>query len=366
MERSPLALGLLLPLAACAGGLGDLSRAHDPCTLITAAEATPYVGPLAVPPYRASDGAADAGGDQCVYRGRDGRLVTVRPTWSGGHMIGQVLKAPGAVMGALAKGAPGLDSMTHMVMKPEAGPWDQATWIPGGSLFATKGERQIQVDVSAASGDESDAKALAGIAMPRFEHPLAYDGSKAVALVPKPRPHPARACDLVPRAAVEAAIGPTDGAATSDDPERSCTWKVRTAEGERSYPVQVVWEGGAKSYQMLVHGLSSVSGMFGVPSSATATLDTMKPPPEMQAAIGGLMKMVSGSSEGGGAGSAPGAPTKVGFSTDTTLKGPWDHAALVHGTQLVAVRGDAFVGMSLVSADYEKAKALLAAICSRL
>jgi hypothetical protein len=56
----------------------------------------------------------------------------------------------------------------------------------------------------------------------------------------------------------------------------------------------------------------------------------------------------------------------VGFATDTTLKGPWDRAALLHGTQLVAVRNDAFVGMSLVSADLDKAKALLGAICERL
>jgi hypothetical protein len=61
-----------------------------------------------------------------------------------------------------------------------------------------------------------------------------------------------------------------------------------------------------------------------------------------------------------------GAAAKVGFATDTTLKGPWDRAALLHGTQLVAVRNDAFVGMSLVSADLDKAKALLGAICERL
>ena len=30
--------------------------------------------------------------------------------------------------------------------------------------------------------------------------------------------------------------------------------------------------------------------------------------------------------------SAPGAVTTVGFKYDTTLKGPWDRAALLHGT----------------------------------
>jgi len=56
----------------------------------------------------------------------------------------------------------------------------------------------------------------------------------------------------------------------------------------------------------------------------------------------------------------------VGFKTDTALKGPWDNAALLHGTQLVAVKHDVFVGMTLTSADYDRAKALLSAICSRL
>lgn len=378
MIRLALAVMALLPLAACGGGddtatsllrkavAADAlaSRAHDPCTLIAAHEAEPYVGPLATPPYRASDGAADVGGDQCLYRGRDGRAVTVRPEWSGGQMIGQVLQLPGKIMGQLAKGAPGLDSLTNKVMTPEPGPWDQATWIPGGSLFASKGETQVQVDVSGASGKEADALALATIAMPRFGHPLQYDGAKAVAAAPKPRPHPAHACDLVSRAEVEAAIGPTDGSPISDSPETSCTWRVRTAQGERSYPVEVVWEGGAKNYQMLVHGMSMVGGVMGAPSSSP--LDTMKLPPQMQQVMGGLMKMVSGGSEGGGPGSAPGAVATVGIRTDTTLTGPWDHAALLHGTQLIAVRGDAFVGMSLVSADYEKAKALLGAICSRL
>jgi hypothetical protein len=65
-------------------------------------------------------------------------------------------------------------------------------------------------------------------------------------------------------------------------------------------------------------------------------------------------------------GKAPGASSTVGFRTDTTLTGPWDNASLLHGTQLIAVRHDVFVGMGLQSADYEKAKALLAAICSRL
>jgi hypothetical protein len=115
---------------------------------------------------------------------------------------------------------------------------------------------------------------------------------------------------------------------------------------------------------MLKHSMATVGGVMGTPSSSP--LDTMKLPPQMQATIGGMMKMIGGGSGAGGAKAAPGAVATVGFRTDTTLAGPWDNAALLHGTQLIAVRHDVFVGMSLQSADYEKAKALLAAICSRL
>ena len=188
-------------------------------------------------------------------------------------------------------------------MKRETGPWDQATWIPGGSLFASSGETQVQVDVSGASGNEADALALAGIAMPRFGHPLEYDGAKAVAAAPRPRAHPAHACDLVSRADVESAIGPLTAPPRSDSPESGCTWQTASPQGTRTYAVEFVWDGGQKNYAMLTHGMAM----------------PMNLPPQAK---------------------------------DTTLKGPWDHAALLHGTQLLAVRHDVFVGMTLTSADY--------------
>ncbi len=380
MHRLILAAAFALPLVACGGGDdtttsflrkaiaagASSSSTHDPCSLMSGAEAGPYVGQLASPPYRASDGVADAKGDECMYHGKDGRQVSLRPEWEGGALIGNVLQGiPNALGGVLGKGAPGLDSMAHMVMKPETGgPWDNATWIPSGALFATKGPTQVQVDVSGGSGRESDALAIATIAVPRLEHPLDYDGAKAVALAPKPPSHPAHACDLVPRAAVEAAIGRLDGAPTSDAPETECTWHVSTAQGERTYAVEFVWQGGGKNYRMLTHGMSMVGGLLGAPSSSP--LDSMTLPPNVQSMVGGFMRSLAGSSEGGGPGSATGAVATVGFKTDTALKGPWDNAALLHGTQLLAVRHDVFVGMQLVSADYDKAKALLGAICSRL
>lgn len=358
-----------LPLLAMMafGACGQDEASHDPCTLLSADEAAPFVGPLVSPPYRSSDGAADLRGDECTYRGRDGRQIAVRPTWSGGAIAKGVLRGVPGVLGSVMRkgGVQGADTLINRVMQQApAGPWDHATWIPGGSLFATKGDAEVSIDVSGASGEEKDALALGRVIVPRFGHPLHYDGAKAVTLAPKPPAHPATACDLIPRSEVEAAIGSVEGAPASDSPETSCTYRVVTADGERSYPVEFVWQGGQKSFTMLKHGMAMVGGLIGAPTSTP--LDTLRPPPQMQAAIGGLMKMIGGAPGKSGATAAPPAAATIGFRTDTTLKGPWDSAMLLHGTQLIAVRHDVSVGIGLMSADYEKAKALLAAICGHL
>ncbi len=354
--KRPLSIWMAATLCAGCGGM-QIATTHDPCTLLAAAEAEPYVGPLAVPPYRTSDGAADARGDQCLYRGRDGREITVRPMWHGGRAVGQVLQGvPAALGGVLSKADPGFDTLVHRVMQPgPAGPWDQTTWIPGGSLFASKGDAQVSIDMSGASGQKEDALALARIIMPRFVRPLAYDGAKAVALAPRPKAHPAAACDLVPRAEVEAAIGPLAAAPSSESPPTLCMYRVTAAEGDRTYPVEFTWQGGQKSYRMLTHDMATVAGILGTPASTP--LDTMHPSAGMGAAISGLMKMVTGSA---------GAAATEGVRTDTALTGPWDHAALLHGTLLMAVKGDVLVGINLAAADYEKAKALLGVICAQL
>ena len=264
-----LVTGSSVGLAAC-----STAQTPDPCALLSASDALPYVGPLTSPPYRTSDGAADVRGDQCMYRGKDGRQITVAPDFSGGGTTAgsSVQNAAGIVGGALnkASGSGAGDTMAHRVVKAEiAGPWDKATWIPGGSLFASKGTRSVQIDVSGASGKEADALALAKIIVPRFDHPLSYDGAKAVALAPKPHAHPANACDFIPRADVEAAIGPLAGAPKSDSPETSCTYRVATAKGERDYVVEFVWQGGQKNYTMLKHQMATVGEAMGggMPSS---------------------------------------------------------------------------------------------------
>ena len=337
----------------------SLAAAQDPCTLLSASEAQRFVGDLETPPYRYDGTRASTTGNACIYRGRDGREIQINPSASGGADVGSALEdIPNKMGAALEKrGATGLDSMGHRVIqKMSDGPWDKASWIPGGSLFVTKGDAMVQVDVSGSSGKKEDAIAIATLAMPRLGNPLDYDGAKAVAAAPKPRAHPANACDFMTREEVESAIGKLSGDPMAGPDGSACTYTVETAHGTQTYPVNYEWEGGAKNYTMQKNSAATMSSAFGMPS--TGKLDSMKLSGKQGEMIGALMKVASG----GSMTTAPGAASTEGFRTDTTLAGPWDHAMLQHGTQLMAVRHDTFVLIMLTSADYPHAKALLAAI----
>ena len=177
----------------------DRASAPDPCAYLAAGEAESFIGKLKMPPYRATDdGMGDVNGDHCMYMGADGRQLLVRAGANSG--AGKIIQGvPNMLGSALAKaGMGGMDSTAHRVMADTKGPWDQATWIPGGSLFVTKGDMEGQVDVSGSSGQQKEAVAVATLMVPRFGHPLDYDGAKAVAMAPKPKPHPASACDFLP------------------------------------------------------------------------------------------------------------------------------------------------------------------------
>jgi hypothetical protein len=336
--------------------------AGDPCTLLSGAEASKYIGNLATPAYRATDSGPNVRGDVCIYRSRDGRVLRISQNSGGGDFAGTLEDVPKKLGAALSQhGAKGADTMANRVMQQvPKGSWDKVTWIPGGSLFATKGDGTVVIDVSGASGKQSDALAIATTIFPRIGHPLAYNGASAVALVPKAPAHPANACDVVSRAEVEAAIGTLAGAPTPDSTGSGCTYRVETSHGTRNYPVEYVWHDGARNFNAVKHSMATVSGLMKV--SGASALDSLKPTGQMGEMMGGLMKMVTG----GSMTTAPGAVATVGFKNDTTLTGPWDSAMLYHGTQLMATRHDAMVTINLTSADYEHSKALLAAISRKL
>jgi hypothetical protein len=340
----------------------DRASAPDPCAYLAAGEAESFIGKLKMPPYRATDdGMGDVNGDHCMYLSADGRQLLVSAGANSG--AGKIIQGiPNMLGGALGKaGAGGMDSTAHRVMADTKGPWDEATWIPGGSLFVTKGDMEAGVDVSGSSGQQKEAVAVATLMVPRFGHPLDYDGAKAVAMAPKPKSHPASACDVLPTSSVEAAIGALSSVPEADPDGTTCKYHVASDKGSRTYTVEYVWQGGRKNYNMLVHGMSTLGSVMGG-SIPMGGLDSIPGDSNTRKMLGGLMKMVGG----GDSKAATGAVMQVGLKTDTMLKGPWDNASLQHGTQLLAVKNDVMVGMDLQSADYNKAKALLTAICEKL
>lgn len=307
----------LVGLSALAAAIGSTTTTQDPCSLLSAAEAKAYVGTLASPPYRASGDPAtpNVAGEVCVYRGADGRVLTVEPDWTGGKDMAGAQTTVTSSASSLSKST-GMSAGTKVAQQDSTGAWDQATWYPNGALFLVKGNVGIIIDVAGASGQKGDAYAIARTVLPRIAHPLAYDGAKAVALAPKPFKHPANACDLVSRTSVEGAIGPLSGAPVPDSSGTGCTYHVATAQGSRTYKVEFAWEGGEKNYNMLAHGPAMMSGMLGTPASTP--MDTMKTTGTMGAMMSGMMKMVTGAPKT----QAAGAPSTVGFNTDTTLQGP--------------------------------------------
>jgi hypothetical protein len=347
----------LLPFLTRAGA------ASDPCTLLSASEAQAYVGALAAPPFRADDnGAANTRGSSCVYRGSAGKQISLEWNASGAQEAGNITESVPNTLGNVfdKAGQPGLGANAHRVIaQGPLGPWDKANWIPGGTLFVTKGDQGVNVDMSGASGSEDEAVAIAKLAVPRFNHPLAYDGARAAMNAPKTKAHQG-ACAIVTKAAVEAAIGPLSRAPMAGADGTSCEYHVATPQGQRSYSVEYVWQGGLKNYNMVKNSPQTMGAAMGgnIPMSG---LDSIPQDAQTSAMLGGLMKMA-----GGDASAAPGAPAQVGFKTDSNLKGPWDQATLMHGTQLLAVKADVMVGMDLKSADYENAKALMVAICTNL
>jgi hypothetical protein len=349
--------------AALLATFARAGAAADPCTLLAATEAQAYVGALSTPPFRASDGAANPKGRQCVYRGSGGRQIAIDWNARGAAQAGDIIESVPDTLGSAATqaGQPGLAASAHRVIAhgPQ-GPWDKTNWIPGGTLFVTKGDQGIMIDMSGASGSEDEAVAIARLAVPRFNHPLAYDGARAALQAPKSKAH-GTACSVVSKAAVEAAIGPLSGTPATNSDGTRCDYQVSTAQGQRTYTVEYVWQGGLRNYNMLKNGPATMGSAMGgnIPMGG---LNNMPQDAQSSALIGGLMKLAGG----GNAGAAPGAAAQVGFKTDSTLQGPWDNATLLHGTQLLAVKADVMVGIDLKSADYEKAKALMAAICSKL
>lgn len=356
---------------------------EDPCRYLTASEVEPYTGPLVAPPYRAgsNDALPNRAGDACLYRGKDGREVMVQYAAHGAATAGTAGRRVPQVMDRMLHGASGAaqqgtddgGGMASKVMGSVGpGPWDNSNWFPQGQLMVYKGDQMILVDMVAANGGKAGAVDLATKAVARLPQPLDYDGTKAVAAAPAPVKH-VPACDLVPRAKAETILGTLKGDPTPDSTDTQCTYKVASADGDVSYTMGISWTQGYKGLNMLKRGNAMTTGLLatanktfgggrtgvGNPDSAQMTAAPMpKLDDKSQKMLNGFTKALGMPGMG--------AAVSRGLAPDTMLVGPWDSAALVNGSWLLASKDDVGLSMILGTADYDKAKALMAAACEKL
>jgi hypothetical protein len=353
--------------------------ADDPCRYVTGEEAHPYVGPLVAPPYRvnADNSLPNPTGDGCLYRGRDGREITIEYSPHGGQMAGTYARRVPAVLDRLLHNATGQAGsneqgagLASAVMGPAGpGPWDNSNWFPQGNLMAYKGDAVIMVDIVGANGGKEGAVDLGTKAVNRLSHPLDYNGAKAVALAPEPV-HPVPPCDLVPRDQAERILGHLSANPEPDSAGTACTYQVATADGDVSYKMGISWTQGYKGLNMMKHGMATMGpllngagqtfnvGRQGIAANVPSAVPDIKLDSGQQKIVGAFSKAL-GMPE-------MGAAVSRGLKTDTTMVGPWDGAALINGSWLIASKDDVSLTIILGTADYDKAKALLAAACERL
>jgi hypothetical protein len=333
----------------------------DPCIYLASTEAEVYVGPLATPPFRIdeSDGTPNPDGQKCMYRGRDGREIMVDAMLGGAKMAVAATAGVPRVVGRMAKATGHQDQQSvtdAMTQKGDAGPWDNAQWMGvTGTLEAVKGDSGVNINVAASSAGEQGAYVLAREALPRLEKPLDYDGAHAAALAPKPRTPLANACDLIPRARVEQAIGKLASEPQRDTLGASCTYRVAGANGVQEYPLDITWVNGNQEFAMEKRSVGAAAATLGQPGGGAIPAL----PPEAQQMLGQISKMT------GGALAAPASLTHS-LPTDTTFVGPWDRAGMVGGSTMIATKNNVMVTLLVTSGDYDKAKVLLAAACEQL
>jgi hypothetical protein len=332
----------------------------DPCILVSRADAEKYLGPLAGDPYRVrGDREPAADGSACLYRGASGQSVKIEPTYNGGQMSMKMLGMTGR--------------LTSQVFVDESGQADtlEGDWddirIDFGSVHALKGDVMIEVDATGSpSTGVVGSAALADIALKRLPHPLAYDGAAAAAHAPGPLVTPRDPCTLVTAEEAAAILGPLVGPPKST--KDACSFPIKNplgplASGPMEVVLQVQWTGGWQSLAGAKRTIGSVMQNVGgnLPVAHAQVgggggSDTQSVDPDLEK----MRKIMAGL----------GASTEKGslqLKTDTTtLKGPWDAAAVLGGISFMAVKKDVSMGMDLRLLGEDKAIALVTKAMGRI
>lgn len=142
-----------------------LGTAHDPCTLLTVAEAEAVLGKLVVPPYRAQEGTylAHEEGPSCAYFTAGHRAMVLTPTWEYGGMEVEAIRGVGGLIGQIA---PVLLENPADTLDEE---WEEVgADATTGELYFLQGERLLKVGYLGSSTDANGAVHLSRLAMRRL------------------------------------------------------------------------------------------------------------------------------------------------------------------------------------------------------
>ncbi|HEX2218961.1 MAG TPA: hypothetical protein VHG35_09160 [Gemmatimonadales bacterium] len=142
-----------------------LGTAHDPCTLLTPAEAEAVLGKLVVPPYRAQEGTylAHEEGPSCAYFTPGHRAMVLTPTWEYGGMEVEAIRGVGGLIGQIA---PALLESPADTLDEE---WEEVgADATTGELYFLHGERLLKVGYLGSSTDANGAVHLSRLAMRRL------------------------------------------------------------------------------------------------------------------------------------------------------------------------------------------------------
>lgn len=139
-------------------GPGSEAGEEDPCSLITREEAGNVLSTLAAPPYESRDlsGLADKNGTGCSYFFQHHKVVSIRPWWSNGRAVFNVIGATRPT---------GLDSYGAATRER---PWDKEGADPVGNFYFLKGDKLLGLSWKTSDLSEFGAYKFALFAMKRL------------------------------------------------------------------------------------------------------------------------------------------------------------------------------------------------------
>lgn len=216
---------------------------HDPCSLLTLAEAEAFLGaPLAGPPYLSGNPIGDraevpdADGSVCWYSTADNRNFTVTAEWEQGGTISAGVAAHADKAEAASKGLLKLKDGTELT-----GDWDEARLNGCCDFSAVQGDSLVEIDFGGSMATTEQAAALADKALARLVAPLPIDGRAGVAAAQKrldARYASDDPCALWRAEDITRLLGTPSG-----QPERSgneCTWNYRSKQDRNAMFVATV------------------------------------------------------------------------------------------------------------------------------